>query len=527
MNNPMYDNGENADFSQGNNYDLPLDLISATEDPSVLSYISNFLADPDPAISASAINALIRSKSQSAALAASAHLHSSAQKTRDHALRALVGIGLPSLPIFDTLLAWPDPAVRKSACDALTKIGQQAISAALAKALCDEDNSVVISAVRGLASIGSLETIPTLIALLQNPSRDIRIAVIAAMGELGGERALQALCALPTDSSLAEIEAIIDAVGWAGNANPRVAFDFLFEKLSSPMTGVPEVAFIAFNVLISKEGFLPSDVQENLMATISERIHLDVDGQQHDSLPPTGALDNHHIHFLLTNIARSNNPEIRANAIEGLIKMNHYSTEQLIAMVFQSSHSAAVRVQSLHRLARIIDSLHPDTYGLSDLLTRLISEGCEPQVLSAALRFLCEKNPQAGIPLAVNALRKTEADVSTQDTLLSELFCCPTSILLSLIVALFSITSLKLKLLTLLTSPNRIAEVLELGDGKALLISCIGDDDWQIRLQTVNILGLLHTPWSTRLILQACMDYNVDVRATAFQLMHADSTQPN
>ena len=525
MDNQMQDNCANSDLFQGNNYGLPLDLIGATDDPSVLSYISNFLADPDPAISTSAINALIRSKNQSAALAASVHLHSSTQKIRDHAVRTLVGIGLPSLPIFDTLLAWPDPEVRKSACAALTKIGQQAMSAALARTLGDEDISVVISAVKGLASIGSLENIPTLIALLQNPSRDIRIAVITTMGMLGGERSLHALCALPADSSFEETEAIIDAVGWAGNANPRLALDFLFEKLSSPMTGVPEVAFIAFNVLISREGFLPSDVQENLMATIRDRIHQDVDAQQPDGLLPTRALNNHNIRFLLTNIAQSRNPEIRANAIVDLIHMNHYSSEQLIAMVFHDNLSTAVRVQSLQHMAKTMDSLQPDTYGLSARLTSLITEGCEPQVLSAALSFLCEKNPQVGIPLAVKILR--QADESAQNSLLSELFCCPTPILFSLIVALFSITNIKLKLLTLLTSPNRIAGLLELGESKALLISCIGDDDWQVRLQTLSILGLLHAPWSAQLILQACMDYNVDVRAAAIQLVEAELPQPN
>ena len=205
--------------------------------------------------------------------------------------------------------------------------------------------------------------------------------------------------------------------------------------------------------------------------------------------------------------------------------MNHYSTEQLIAMVFQDSLSAAVRVQSMHRLAETIDNFQPDTYDLSDRLTCLISEGCGPQLLSAALRFLCEKNPQVGLPLAVEVLRQT--DEAMQAPLLSELGCCPTPILLSLIVALFSVTSIKLKLLTLLTSPDRIAGLLELGDGKALMISCIGDEDWQIRLQTLNILGLLHATWSARLILHACMDYNVEVRATAFQLVQTDLAQPN
>jgi hypothetical protein len=205
--------------------------------------------------------------------------------------------------------------------------------------------------------------------------------------------------------------------------------------------------------------------------------------------------------------------------------MNHYSTEQLIAMTFQDSLSAAVRVQSMRRLAETMDNFQPDTYDLSNRLTCLISEGCGPQLSSAALRFLCEKNPQAGIPLAVEVLRQT--DEAMQDPLLNELGCCPTPILLSLIMALFSVTRIKLKLLTLLTSPDLIPALLELEDGKALLISCIGDEDWQIRRQTLNILGPLHAAWSARLILHACMDYNVEVRATAFQLVQADLTQSN
>ena len=58
-----------------------------------------------------------------------------------------------------------------------------------------------------------------------------------------------------------------------------------------------------------------------------------------------------------------------------------------------------------------------------------------------------------------------------------------------------------------------------LDDGKALLISCMGDDDWQIRAQTVQILANLSSNWAVKLIHHACMDYDIRVRMEAIEIV--------
>ena len=150
-------------------------------------------------------------------------------------------------------------------------------------------------------------------------------------------------------------------------------------------------------------------------------------------------------------------------------------------------------------------------------MTRLTQPDQDTTIRLAAALFLCQKDPDNGILLLAQLL--SQANGSSLDSMLAELENFSTRELLRLISEVDPDSENLTRLLQLLDTPERMKEIAELNDGKALLISCMGHSHWQVRVQTVRLLSYLPFEWALRLIHHACMDYNTEVRYQAIEIV--------
>lgn len=106
------------------------------------------------------------------------------------------------------LLADPDPEVRRTATEALGKIGHQSASSGLLAALADQDPRVRAAAALALGRVSDGKSGAALVRKLADPSEPVRVASALALGEI--------------DLSAAQEEQILQALHDA-DASTRVA----------------------------------------------------------------------------------------------------------------------------------------------------------------------------------------------------------------------------------------------------------------------------------------------------------------
>ncbi|MCE7977576.1 MAG: HEAT repeat domain-containing protein [Nitrospira sp. NTP1] len=115
----------------------------------------------------------------------------------------------PSVSIrLSELLADPDPEVRRTAAEALGKIGHQSAESALLAALADQDPRVRAAAALALGRVSDGKSGAVLVRKLADPSESVRVASALALGEI--------------DHSAAHEEQILHALHDA-DASTRVA----------------------------------------------------------------------------------------------------------------------------------------------------------------------------------------------------------------------------------------------------------------------------------------------------------------
>jgi HEAT repeat protein len=491
--------------------------ILPTADPEILMAISDHLEDDSPSVCRVAADALIRCGNLQAAAAAGAHLFSSAQQERAGAFSVLVGIGQPALPVIYHFLAESDPALRKSACEALAKIHCQSSVEPLAPVLQDPDPVVAAAAAEALAELGSEAAVPVLIASLRNPSIWVRIPVISALGVLGGKQALAALLDLPDPTNEYEVGSLIEAIGIAGQADPESAFPYLAEKFLSPTTYLQETTLAALSSLVSRKVSIPFDIQEQLICAIESKIDYQASGFRYRLATCLGSMKNQRGWPLLEYLANDPDSHVRKKAQSGLIRLGYYSTKQLCEIACQQSYCVEIRVLALRRLNDVLGLRRGDIEEIIDPIVGLAQPGCDEAVRAAALCFLSRKAPELGYPLVVQAL--TVKDGSSSDDFLAELAAHPIQYLLAFMIKGCQDPKVCLKLLALLDTKEKIRAIAEIEDGQALLISCMGNDHWQIRAKTVQILGSVPAHWALQLIHHACMDYDLQVRTEAIEIV--------
>src|SRR5208337_130824 len=110
---------------------------------------------------------------------------------RRNAVKRLVKIGIPAVPILIKAIEDDNPIVRLNAVVALTAIGPGAKEAvpSLIEALANRNSYVRENAAIALGSIGAAakEAVPNLTKALQEDNSEVKVAAAWALGQLGQE----------------------------------------------------------------------------------------------------------------------------------------------------------------------------------------------------------------------------------------------------------------------------------------------------------------------------------------------------
>jgi HEAT repeat protein len=497
-----------------------------TDDPETLNFVTHYLFAPTPVVCEAAAHMLARCKNLAAAEAIGACLHTGDSKTQ-YAFSALEKIGLPAFPMLDSFLSSTDPNLRRSACEVLGKIGSPDSVEKLTPLLEDPDFTVIEVAAQALAHLKQQSAVPALIDALTTPSIWARIAVIAALGQLGGTQALQALCNISDQASEIEIGAAIEAIASAGQAEPQMALRYLLGKIISPNSYLSETALLAYSGFISKNISIPNEVQKYLISIIEDRTECAKSELKIYAVNPgelkfsrAKLIENTTVLGccqLLKCLASTAQGDVRDQAISGLIDIGYYSLDNLSELACLEDLSIKVRLAAVHQIELQCNPLPQVDKKVVKTMNLLTHPDQETTIRLAAALFLCQKDPDNGSLLLTQLL--SQANGSSLDPMLAELKNFSTRELLRLISESDQESENLPRLLQLLDTPQRMKEIAELNDGKALLISCMGHSHWQVRVQTVRLLSYLPFEWSLRLIHHACMDYNTEVRYQAIEIV--------
>jgi len=121
-----------------------------------------------------------------------------------------------AIPGLLKLVEHSDSDVRRSAADALGKIGSEAAVQGLLKLVTDSDSGVRSRAADALGQIGSEVAIPGLIKLLEDSDTNVRWRVADALRQIGGEAAIPELLKLVEHSNSDVRQSAANALGQIG-----------------------------------------------------------------------------------------------------------------------------------------------------------------------------------------------------------------------------------------------------------------------------------------------------------------------
>ena len=155
------------------------------------------------------------------------------------------------VPHLMPLLKDPEFDVRKSAAEALGKIGSEEVIPHVIPLLKDSDPSVREFAAGALGEIGSEEAISNLIELLRDPDPNVRKAAAQALGEIRSEEAVSHLFPLLKDS---ELDVRRSAAGALGEIGSEQVIPHLIELLKDPAGDVWQRAAEALWKISRKQG---------------------------------------------------------------------------------------------------------------------------------------------------------------------------------------------------------------------------------------------------------------------------------
>jgi HEAT repeat protein len=146
-------------------------------------------------------------------------LRSPDRESVDRAVRKLVELGEPAVPVLIPALRDPEAKVRTAAASALWGLGPQAKAAVpvLAEALADADDGVRVGVAMALESVGpeAAPAVPALARAVRDRDGNVRLWAAKALGHIGSPArpALAALAeAARIDSTRAAAEDAIRAI---------------------------------------------------------------------------------------------------------------------------------------------------------------------------------------------------------------------------------------------------------------------------------------------------------------------------
>ncbi|MCP4701480.1 MAG: HEAT repeat domain-containing protein, partial [Gammaproteobacteria bacterium] len=175
------------------------------------------LKDEDSAVRQSAVQALSVLGNSEALPNLTVTLKDEDSKVRNSAVQTLETLGnSDALPELITAVKDEDSNVRNSAVQALKTLGSQEALPALSDALKDQDKNVRQSAAQALGALGSLKALPDLITALKDQDENVRQSAAQALGALGSLEALPTLNAALKDQNLNVRNSAAQALGNLG-----------------------------------------------------------------------------------------------------------------------------------------------------------------------------------------------------------------------------------------------------------------------------------------------------------------------
>ncbi len=167
----------------------------------------------------------------------------------------LLGITLSeqAIPALLQALNHEDSDVRRSAADALGKIGNEAAVEALLQALNHEDSDVRRSAAYALGKIRNEAAVEALLQALNDEDSDVRRSAAYALGKIGNEAAVEALLQALNDEDSDVRRSTAYALGKIRN---EAAVEALLQALNDEDSNVRRSAAYALGEIASSK-FLP------------------------------------------------------------------------------------------------------------------------------------------------------------------------------------------------------------------------------------------------------------------------------
>ncbi len=161
---------------------------------------------------------------------------------RNAAVEILTSLGRQAVPALLEEVSCSDHDVRKFVIDVLGEIGDSEAVPSLIDALHDADENVRAAAAENLGKLGSEVAVPALLDALQNSDLLFRFTVLQSLGQIGANVPMARLLAFKDETLLRK--ALFDCLGQVGGPE---ALPILIEGLDDRMRNVREAAAIALS----------------------------------------------------------------------------------------------------------------------------------------------------------------------------------------------------------------------------------------------------------------------------------------
>ncbi len=500
-----------------------LSRFNCCDDIGTLTIVANFLGDTSPVVCKAAVDALVRCANPVVAQATSLHLHSSNPSERGYALAVLSSLGENALFELGSLLQDPEPDIRKYACYALVNIPGKISADLLCSVLQDKTPEVAAAAADALGHLACQDTNEPLMQAFQDSSSLVRSAILKALGNIGGSSALAVISQNAHKMSDEELCIAIQSVADAGESDPGLAWSFLMDCFGSGNPAV-QSAVLTGTIKLLARGLILPDVCQEFILKISEN-------KAYNSTPDLQPAGGHNFnpqtnpHALQQILLLADDPALNIEevALKSLLESGVCSLTELLQVAENHQVSEEMRLLALRKFSHGFEPPRLLPVGIDKSLERFIQEtGLESLKTAAICALLCVF-PARGVPLIVSSFKGGSDE--QKGCLLKELAECPPHELTLLMIEGYEDRNLRLALFELFNLEKNRVFFKDSIYGQTLLIANMGDEDWMIRANTVNILSHTASAWAENLVRQACFDLDDRVRFRALEAVLKGDTQ--
>lgn len=500
-----------------------LNDIPGQSSSELIALVANYLGDPAPAVSEAAVAALARCDHSLAAEAAVLHLRSSEPAERGYALEVLIRLGSQALPCLFHLLEDADHNLRKFAVDALAGIHAPESVPVLVQALESSDPIVAAAAAEALGTWNDQQSIHALVSAVRRGPDWVRISALSSLGKLGGEEAWQCICSIPSASSDPVKAAAVTAAGLVNSAEISETLftqgcEFL-AALLDPRKPALQGSILKTLRIWADLGGLPTSQLKRDFSPFREAIQ---DGLS--SFDPEvrssavfcmGLLAPFDQQAFVTCLS-DKLPSVQMAALKVLASHAVFTPDLLEKILVDKQQNEELRVYALHQFLNASQDHSSIDLSLQKTLVQLVCTAHEPELQAASLRVLLWQGAQESQELAVMLL--AEEDFYQNDAALVDLMRCTTNQLLPIAFKGMANSDgeVRRRIFMTLVSVERALEFAQSTDGRALLITALGDDDWRIRIHAVSILeNCPGQAWACQYVRKTCATGDERVRARA------------